>query len=107
MFALRSDQPGMSTHSGAGRKGAEVGEVLPVALGVVLGLGLSRLTARWRAVLLPPGSVVVGAAASAMNGELGGSTWALFVSFDALMVWFGSALSLAASWTVHRLRTAG
>lgn len=84
-----------------------MGEVLPIALGVLLGVGLSRLSPRWRAIIMPAGCVAVGAAASAINGELGGPTWALFVSFDALMVWFGSALSLAGWWTVQRVRTAG
>ena len=63
-------------------------ELLPVTLGVLAGGGAAALRSlRLRMAALPVGAVVGGATASAINGELADERWALFLTFDALLVW--------------------
>jgi LPXTG-motif cell wall-anchored protein len=83
-----------------------MGEILPVVLGCSL-VSLMALPRKWRTVLFPIGCVVLGAVASAVNGELSSSVWPIFVSADALLVWMGAALATSAYWLFRRRRTAG
>jgi hypothetical protein len=69
-------------------------ELLPLLLGVVIGVAYTRLPAKARPVG-PVACIVVGAIASAINGELNEALWALFVSLDALLVWLGAAVAVA------------
>lgn len=72
-------------------------EVIPLFAGLLVGSGLALVRSmRLRAFLLPVLSVVVGAAASWVNGELQSQWWTLFVSFDALLVWLGALTAFAA-----------
>ena len=71
-------------------------EVIPLFAGLLVGGGLALVRSqRLRAVLLPVLCVVVGGAASAVNGELQSEWWALFVSFDAVLVWLGAVAAFA------------
>ena len=68
-----------------------------MVLGILVGTGAAAVgSARLRAVLLPVGSIVAGACASAINGELAAEHWAVFVSFDMLLVWLCALGSCAA-----------
>jgi hypothetical protein len=49
---------------------------------------------RWLA--FPLVCVPVGALMSWVNGELGSGLWPVFVSLDAILVWAGAVLALAA-----------
>jgi hypothetical protein len=73
-------------------------ELLPIALGVVVGAGLSHtgLAGRAKLLLFVAGCLAAGALASWINGELANSVWALFVSFDALQAWLGAAIYVTA-----------
>ena len=73
-------------------------ELLPIALGGLVGAGVThaRVAARAKLVLFFAGCLAVGALASWINGELASSVWALFVSFDALQAWLGAALCVTA-----------
>jgi hypothetical protein len=82
-------------------------EVLPFALGFVAGGAVARLRGRARVVLLAVACLSLGALASAINGELTGRFWAVFVSFDALLVWLGAAVSTGLVWSYRQLRGAG
>jgi hypothetical protein len=73
-------------------------EFLPLLIGCIVGLAFGRLRGRARAAL-PVGCILGGVAASAINSELGGPLWELFVSFDVGMVWLAAAVAVA----VHRL----
>jgi hypothetical protein len=71
-------------------------ELIPLFAGLLVGSGLALVrSTRLRAFLLPVLSVVVGAAASWVNGELQSQWWTLFVSFDALLVWLGALTAFA------------
>ena len=71
-------------------------EVIPLFAGLLVGSGLALVCSiRLRAVLLPVLSVVLGASASWVNGELQSHWWGLFVSFDALLVWLGAVTTFA------------
>ena len=71
-------------------------EFLPFALGTAAGYVLSFVDRqRLRAVATVVVALIGGACASAVNGELGGSLWPLFVSVDALLVYLGVATSAA------------
>jgi hypothetical protein len=71
-------------------------ELLPFALGIAAGHALSFVDRqRIRAVATIVVALVGGACASAINGELAGSLWPLFVSVDALLVYLGVATSVA------------
>jgi hypothetical protein len=64
-------------------------EVLPLALGTLVGIGTYATAMRRRRWALPcwlAGCLLAGPTASAVNGELGGRWWALFVSYDTLVV---------------------
>jgi hypothetical protein len=69
-------------------------EALPFLFGVVIGVVYTRLPAKARP-FGPVACIVVGAIASAINGELHEGTWALFISLDALLVWLGAAAAVA------------
>jgi hypothetical protein len=82
-------------------------ELIPLFAGLLVGGGLALVRSmRLRAVLLPVLSVVVGAAASWVNGELQSRWWALFVSFDALLVWLGAVTAFALVTGARARRTA-
>jgi hypothetical protein len=82
-------------------------EFIPLCAGVLVGGSLAMLRSmRLRAVLLPLLSVVVGALASWANGELLSEWWALFVSFDALLVWTGAMTTFALIDRLTRTRRA-
>ena len=69
-------------------------ELLPFCAGLAVGGVLDLLRARVnRALLLPLACVGIGALASWVNGELGGSLWPVFVSIDALLVWAGAGVA--------------
>lgn len=68
-------------------------EFLPLLIGCVVGLTFVRLPGRARAAW-PIGCIMGGVAASAINGELSGPLWELFVSFDVAMVWLGAAVAV-------------
>jgi hypothetical protein len=71
-------------------------ELLPFALGVAAGAGLSFVPRqRLRALAAILVALVGGACASAVNGELGGSLWPLFVSVDAVLVYLGVTAGIA------------
>jgi hypothetical protein len=71
-------------------------EFLGVILGTAVGLALSRVPSRrLRALLLVPAVLLAGAVTSAVNGELGSDLWAVFVSFDTVLVGLGVMLGLA------------
>lgn len=79
-------------------------ELLPFCAGLAVGGLFTFRPLRGRPILLPLVCVPVGALMSWINGELGGSLWPLFVSFDAILVWAGAGVA-ALAFTVRR-RTA-
>jgi hypothetical protein len=80
-----------------------VQELLPLLLGVVIGMVALRAPSRWPSIVYTGlGCICAGALVSWLNGEFSTSLWALFVSVDALLVWLGAA-SYAA---LRMLRTA-
>jgi hypothetical protein len=50
---------------------------------------------RLRALLFVPAVLLAGAVTSAVNGELGSHLWAVFVSFDSVLVGLGVMFGLA------------
>jgi hypothetical protein len=73
-----------------------VKELIPLCAGLTVGASLALVgSPRLRAVLLPVLALVVGVLTSAINGELATEGWAVFVSFDALVVWLGAATGFA------------
>ena len=70
-------------------------ELVPFLLGAAIGVVYTRLPHKARPAG-PLACIVVGALASAVNGELNEALWALFVSLDALLVWLGAAVAVAA-----------
>jgi hypothetical protein len=81
-----------------------MGEILPIALGLVVGAAVTHgATGRPKLPWFVSGSVIAGALASWINGELSNAVWQLFVSFDALQAWLGAACYMAA---VHAFRQA-
>ena len=78
-------------------------ELVPFALGIAAGYALSFVNRqRVRAVASIVVALVGGACASAINGELGGSFWPLFVSVDAVLVYLGVAAGVAIRSAVGR-----
>jgi hypothetical protein len=78
-------------------------ELIPLCAGLVVGGNLALVrSARLRTILLPVLAVLVGGLASWVNGELESRWWALFVSFDALVVWLGAVTGFV---FVTKLRT--
>ncbi len=79
-------------------------EILPVALGMLIGLAAANLSkSGWRLALGVAACLLTGATVSAMNGELTQGGWLVFVSVDSLLVWLGAATAVAGS---HSLRAA-
>jgi fucose permease len=83
-----------------------MGEFLPFLFGCAFGAASTRLQGR-----IGQASVIViclggGAVASAVNGELSGNLWTLFVTFDSLQVWVGVAVTAAIRRLWKRLPTA-
>jgi hypothetical protein len=71
-------------------------EFLGVILGTAIGLASSRVhSRRLRALLFMPAVLLAGAVTSAVNGELGSHLWAVFVSFDSVLVGLGVMFGLA------------
>jgi hypothetical protein len=69
-------------------------EFLPFALGLAGGYVLSGIDRRWLRSAATVGIALIGGACvSAINGELSGALWPLFVSVDALLVYVGVATS--------------
>jgi hypothetical protein len=69
-------------------------ELLPFCAGLAVGGSFALLGPfRGRTLLLALSCVVVGAMMSWVNGELGGSLWPVFVSFDAILVWAGAGVA--------------
>lgn len=80
-------------------------ELLPVALGLLIGVGSMRFSKfRWRLTTMLAACVLAGATASAINGELSRSGWLVFVSADSLLVWLGAAAAAATLAGVRRRR---
>jgi len=77
-------------------KGGLVKELLPFCAGLAVGGGLAFVRPMVRWLALPGLCVALGALMSWVNGELGSSLWPVFVSLDALLVWAGAVLALAA-----------
>jgi hypothetical protein len=80
-------------------------ELLPFAIGLAAGLCLLRIERRRLRVLA---TIVValagGVCASAINGELVGAVWPLFVSLDAVLVYAGVGSSAAIAMLLARRR---
>jgi hypothetical protein len=55
-------------------------------------------------ITFPIGVILTGAAASAINGEIGGSWTALFLSFDMLQVAVCASAVPTAMWSWRRYR---
>jgi hypothetical protein len=79
-------------------------EGLPVVLGVLVGACALQLPSGARRVAFPVACVVVGAFASAVNGEFASEGWLFFVSFDSLLVWVSASVVLTAGWWLQRQR---
>ncbi len=80
-------------------------ELLPFLAGCVVGGAVTRLPMWARAVTLLLACLIAGALASAANGELASGYWAVFVSFDAILVWLGAAACTTTYWSWRRLRS--
>ena len=79
-------------------------ELLPVALGLLIGLGAMRLsTTGLKLATAAPACVLAGTLASAINGELAQRGWLVFVSVDSLLVWLGAALGVTTLVTLRRV----
>jgi hypothetical protein len=80
-------------------------EVLPLTLGVLIGVAAMTLSrAGWRLAAIPLACILGGVAASAINGELAHRGWLVFVSVDALLVWIGATIGYAILAGVRRPR---
>ena len=80
-------------------------ELLPVAFGLLIGVGAMRMsTTSWKLATAAPACVLAGATASAINGELAQQWWLVFVSIDSLLVWLGAAFGMASLGTLRRIR---
>jgi hypothetical protein len=76
-------------------------ELLPLLIGCGIGVVFVRLPQVPRAAW--PGACILGGAlASAINGELNEAFWALFVSFDAALVWISATVTTGLLWSVRR-----
>ena len=70
-------------------------ELIPLAAGIGVGAALAVVhSLPLRAVVLPPLCLGGGAFASWVNGELASRWWALFVSYDTLVVFLGAVIGL-------------
>ena len=79
-------------------------EILPVALGVLVGALTMRLAPDRRKLVFPVGCILTGAFASFVNGELANEGWLFFISFDSLLVWASASVVVGATWLVLRQR---
>jgi hypothetical protein len=80
-------------------------EILPVALGMLIGVGVMRFpTVQRRLAVVIPACLLAGAAASAINGELALRGWFVFVSVDSLLVWLGASAAAATLAGMRRFR---
>jgi len=79
-------------------------ELLPVIFGVLLGVAFLPARGRIARIAFPFVVVLTGLAASAINGEIGGSWTALFLSFDLLQVAVCASAVPAALWSWRRYR---
>lgn len=80
-------------------------EALPVAFGIVVGLLLGLVPrALPRLLAYPLASAGAAVLASYLNGELAEEGWAVFVSFDAALVWLSAGLTVGAVLSARRLR---
>jgi hypothetical protein len=71
-------------------------ELIPFGAGLLVGGWLATVRSiRLRAILLPVLCLILGAAASWVNGELQGRWWGIFVSVDAILVWLGALAAFA------------
>ena len=71
-------------------------ELIPFGAGLLVGGWLATISSvRLRAILLPVLCLILGAAASWVNGELQGRWWGIFVSVDAILVWLGALAAFA------------
>lgn len=79
-------------------------ELIPVAIGVIIGLVVQQIySAARRTVALVALCLLGGALASYINGEIGISL--AFISFDALLVWGGALAAMLIS-TIWQRRAA-
>ena len=84
-----------------------MGELLPLAIGVGVGLVLLRFTSTAaKTIVFPVLCALGGVLASAINGELTHGSWAFFVSFDTVLVWAAAACTMAGAWSKRKLRGA-
>lgn len=83
-------------------------EMVPIGLGVGIGLLLTRSTpgSRVRWFALPCLCLTLGALATWLTGEAATGLWPLFVSLDAMIVWMG-AVGVMAVTATHRRATEG
>jgi hypothetical protein len=79
-------------------------ELLPVVFGVLLGVAFLPARGRIARIAFPFAVVLTGMAASAINGEIGGSWTALFLSFDMLQVAVCASAVPVALWSWRRYR---
>lgn len=79
-------------------------ELLPVVFGVLLGVAFLPARGRMARIAFPFAVVLTGAAASAINGEIGSNWTALFLSFDMLQVGICATAVPAAMWSWRRQR---
>lgn len=80
-------------------------ELLGIVLGAAIGGGVASIRPqRLRAALLLPALLAAGVLTSAINGELGGGFWGVFVAADTLLVGLGFVLGLALAPRLARAR---
>jgi hypothetical protein len=85
-----------------------VKELLPLVLGIAVGVSLRAVPrSRLRGILLAAATVLAGASASAVNGEVKDEWWWLFVSIDTLIVGLGVIASSASLVVLGSLRRSG
>ena len=78
-------------------------ELLPFGAGIASGFALAFVRPVVRLLALPLACVPLGALMSWVNGELGSELWPVFVSVDAILVWAGTVLALAAVTARRRI----
>jgi hypothetical protein len=89
----------------AHKESIQMQEFLPVAFGMLIGVGTMRLPGTWRRLAtLLPACVLAGVGASAVNGELAQHGWVAFLSVDSVLVWLGAAAASATVASIRRLR---
>ena len=87
------------------RKGRLLDEVFPVLAGIALGLVTWRVHRRWlRACLLLSSSLLIGAIASWISGELAVSAWYLLIDYAQVLIVAWMTLVLANAYELRILR---